>query len=926
MTLLYPEALLLLIPVGALWWRFLGDPDRPGGGPWRERLRRPGGWWRLAIAALGVVALSGPAAVLGTEGADLVIVVDRSSSMTDAARERTRELIRLAEDRRGPHDRVGVITFGGRAAIERRPENRGHLEAFGKEVDPDASSLRSGLELALEMIPSGRAARVLALTDGAATGADPRPLASAAAARGIPIDYRRLDERTGVRDVAVGDFALPAELQPGEAFQFSVELTASEAGPARWVLYREGERIAESSGDLVVGSNRLVFRDRVWTPGPARYELEVIAGDDRVPENDRGRGVTRVVGDAGILLFTHDGAEGNLGRALRAAGRPIRAVGAEIRPLDFADLAPYRAVVLENLAVGDFRESELEALRRFVEVGGGLLVTGGRRSFGNGGYRKSRLEPLLPVSMEVDQELRKSAIAIALVLDRSGSMSASVSGGLTKMQLANLGCAASIELLSPFDEVAVVAVDSSAHAVVELTPVEDKAGTKSRVMAIEAGGGGIFTYTALVAAADQLAGSSRAVRHIVLFADASDAEEPGDYRKFIPRLLAAGIRISVIALGRETDRDAAFLREVAELGEGAIHFTEEAEALPRLFSMETMAIARSGFVEGATPLRAGPDLPGLGELGDELPEIGGYNFVRPRDRASVAILSDDDAAAPVLAYWQFGTGRVATFAGEADGVFSGGLATWPRYGELFGSVVTWLAAETEAGGAQAFARRDGRDVEVRLELDPDRSETHPLAPPILVAVPDDPGRPVIRRPMQWEGEALLVARYRLEDGDLRHHRIELGDRALRANAVTLPYSPEFERRGDRPGGAALLAEIAERAGGRERLDLSGLFDLETTSVRYRSLTLPLTLLFLLLVVAEIAWRRLGLAFGDSWRFSRSARGDRAPAASTKSVESTTAPDPRRKEGSVDAGEALRAEKRSDALSSLAEAKRRARGE
>src|SRR5262245_44313090 len=163
-------------------------------------------------------------------------------------------------------------------------------------------------------------------------------------------------------------------------------------------------------------------------------------------------------------------------------------------------------------------------------------MTGGRASFGPGGYHESPVGDVLPVSLEMREERRKFALAMAIVLDRSGSMMASVAGGGTKMDLANRGAAAAVRLLSPLDQVAVIAVDSAPHLVVPMTPVKDVNAITSRIRRIESMGGGIFTATGIHAAAGELQKASPAVRHIVLFADAADAEEPGDLAAFVPAL------------------------------------------------------------------------------------------------------------------------------------------------------------------------------------------------------------------------------------------------------------------------------------------------------------------------------------------------------------------------------------------------------
>ena len=133
--------------------------------------------------------------------------------------------------------------------------------------------------------------------------------------------------------------------------------------------------------------------------------------------------------------------------------------------------------------------------------------------------------------MEIKNEHRKLSLAMAVALDRSGSMAVPVGDGRTKMDLANLGTCAAIETLGPFDEVGVIAVDSAPHVVSPLTSASEKDMICDQVRRIQSMGGGIFTYTALVTAARMVQESDKGTRHIVLFADAADAEEPGEYRE-----------------------------------------------------------------------------------------------------------------------------------------------------------------------------------------------------------------------------------------------------------------------------------------------------------------------------------------------------------------------------------------------------------
>ena len=91
--------------------------------------------------------------------------------------------------------------------------------------------------------------------------------------------------------------------------------------------------------------------------------------------------------------------------------------------------------------------------------------------------------------------------------------------------------------------------------------------------------------------------STAATRHIVLFADAADSEHPATYKVLLGKLTRAGVTVSVIGLGKPTDVDADFLRDVAKRGNGRIVFTDRPDELPRIFAQETLTVVRSTFVE-----------------------------------------------------------------------------------------------------------------------------------------------------------------------------------------------------------------------------------------------------------------------------------------------------------------------------------------
>jgi hypothetical protein len=466
--------------------------------------------------------------------------------------------------------------------------------------------------------------------------------------------------------------------------------------------------------------------------------------------------------------------------------------------------------------------------------------------------------------MEIKNEHRKLSLAMVVALDRSGSMAMPIGDGRTKMDLANLGTCAAIETLGPFDEVGVIAVDSAPHVVTELSPADDTKGICNRVLGIQSGGGGIFVYTALVQAANMVQASDKGTRHIVLFADAADAEEPGDYVRLLDRLHELGITVSVIGMGSELDPDAQFLKDVAKRGEGRIQFTAAVEELPRLFAQEAITVARSSFVDAPTATQAVADMVLLGDLPkSRFPNIDGYNLSYLRPGATVGVVTQDEYRAPVLAFWYQGLGRVAALTTEVDGRFSKSLNVWPDFGAFTVGLGRWLLGGDPPQGMRATMEREGGQAIVRVELDPDRKRGGPedvRSAAAAIVAPGDAAISQQRLPMSWIGDDTLEARFPVKKTGIYLGAVDLGNsKVLPLAPLSLPYSPEFEPRIDPDEGKKTLAEMARVTGGIDRTSWDDVFNASRLRDRQvRDLIIPLALLVLLLHMLEIAGRRLWL--------------------------------------------------------------------
>ena len=358
-----------------------------------------------------------------------------------------------------------------------------------------------------------------------------------------------------------------------------------------------------------------------------------------------------------------------------------------------------------------------------------------------------------------------------------------------------------------------------------------------------------------------------ATRHIILFADANDSEEPGDYRKLLKQYADAGITVSVIGLGTKADHDAKLLEEIATLGGGSIMFSNDPLELPRLFTQDTMSIARNTFIKKDDSQPQG--IPGLllpesrlmGELGSgPFPNVDGYNLCYIKSEATQAAVSTDEYHAPLSAFWYRGLGRAAALTLEVDGKYSGQFGHWSKANEFLVTHVRWLLGNARPDDLFVKIDRAGQDAVATVELDPDRPDKSRRGPPTLVVVPPGAEREAAFSPdFIWTGPDSLEARFRMDRTGTYRTLVKTGERKfVRGPAVTLPYSPEFVPRVGMPSGLDTLKQVAEVSGGKLRTDVLEVLADPPRSATSISLIPWLMALGIGLLLVEIGGRRLDL--------------------------------------------------------------------
>jgi Ca-activated chloride channel homolog len=375
-------------------------------------------------------------------------------------------------------------------------------------------------------------------------------------------------------------------------------------------------------------------------------------------------------------------------------------------PAGLAELAGFDAILLSDVAAHRLGTEWMTAVREFVEkLGGGLIMLGGPQSFGAGGYLKSPLEEVLPVRLRAPDDEEKQSAAVALVLDRSGSMAGE------KLEMAKSAAIATAEVLARSDHLGVYAFDSEVKVVTPMTRLTTTGGVVGQIGGLAAGGGTNLEPTFQVAR-EALRRVRAKVKHMIILTDGQTAG--GGYETMAAACRAEGITISTVALG--DGAHVGLLQAVAVAGGGQSYTSLTPEGIVRIFTQDTLMHTGRMLREEAFDARVNERhemLKGLEEW--EAPPLLGY--VRTVRKASAQVPLVTDQGDPLLAHWRFGLGKVTAFTSDAKSRWGALWVTrWPDYTRFWSQVLRETARPAQGGRLDLTAVMEGESARIRVDL------------------------------------------------------------------------------------------------------------------------------------------------------------------------------------------------------------------
>ncbi len=812
---------------------------------------------RLGTVLCLILALAGLQQKSQEDILSIVFLHDVSDSVPTIQQKAGIDWINTALDALKPTDVFSVVLFAGSAAMRIPNQTKAEQPYLTEdilsatEIDRAATNLAGALQLGMNLPTGGqgRQKRLVLLSDGVQNVGEASVLLDLVQASEIEVFTLPLSSEREY-EVWVRTLQTPSQVRAGETFHVRAIVETTTDTEVQVRLYRNDIPVTEPQAiTLKRGRQPIDFPQRISEEDVYTYRIDLSVdnstGDNS--ENNTGYGVTRVYGTPHVLYIEGDAEQAEVLKTVLETNRlAVEVLPPSEFPTDLVALQNNDAIILSNVSAEEFSTHQMELIESYVrDLGRGLVVIGGERAFGRGGYHDTPLEQVLPLEMTPRQ--KKESLALMLVVDASGSM-ANYVGPDQKIELALEGVRASIRALDDEDRAGVIAF--AAKIKMEHSPTTDHEEILREVGQLRPGSG-TKMYPALERAYEHLQTIDAKQKHILLL---SDGKSEGDFIRLVKRIAADKMTLSTIALG---DADRALMKEIAEAGGGGYRDVRNISELPKIMADEVRQTQKYTVQEPFQPIineGAYPMLAGI----DYVPTLYGYIATSEKELAQVYIHSHEDH--PILAGWNYGLGRAVAFTSDVKQGWGAAWIEWENFGKFWGQVVSWVLPLMD-GSADFDLKITHRNGRGRVLVDTASTiATHGLTFDVHVARPNAEGEVVeLRRvtPTQYSGEfsvrergAYLVTAQKNRDGQVESTAYE---------SLVLSYPAEFA---EFETNRQLLNELANRT--------NGIFEPSPKQIaqhggpvmeHLKPLSFALLIMSFILFVLEMILRRLSIASG-----------------------------------------------------------------
>ncbi|MBA3819020.1 MAG: VWA domain-containing protein [Deltaproteobacteria bacterium] len=637
-----------------------------------------------SLVVIGVaVALARPSWITEQNKVSTVLLVDVSDSVSEKQLAAAKRYVDDFVQAQGEGN-LQLVTFAEQPKAVRADGTGPLSAAIKRHVGAGAGTdTQAAMQLAYGLYPDGYLPRMVIVSDGNQTAGDVAVEAYRSKELGVKVSWRTFDQ-DAASEIRVVGLTVPDELKVGQPYEVTAEVWSTEPQRVKLSLQQDAfPNPLEPSKfvDLREGKNLVKFKSDAKRAGATTYTVRLATFDkDTEKANNQAVTTAPVKGKPNILyveggVLREPGSANYLKRALEHENMDVEVRGPRGLPSSAKELERFDLVMVSDVPAHLVGAAQMQALDTYVaSMGGGLIMAGGEDSFGSGGYQGTRMEQILPVRFDSEKIKEQPDIALALVIDKSGSMQG------PRIEAAKESARVTAEVLSPNDFIMVVAFDSEATVYVRPQRAANRTGISADIGRLTSGGG-TNIYPGLKEAFEGLQSINAKVKHVIVL---SDGEAPREgITELVQDMRAARITVSCVGV-QGSDRD--LLAMIADLGEGRLYMVEDIGALPKIFMKETQEAQKSQLVEDLVQVRIAKQVEAIeGTNVEAAPPLHGYVTTKPKPTAETILISD--LGEPILARWRYGAGTTVAWTSDVKNRWSVDWIRWGGYPKFWAQVV-----------------------------------------------------------------------------------------------------------------------------------------------------------------------------------------------------------------------------------------------
>jgi uncharacterized membrane protein len=664
-------------------------------------------------------------------------------------------------------------------------------------------------------------------------------------------------------------------LKPG-LNRFPVTVPGLQAGVKRFKATIDGQDIQGG----VVG------------PGGA-----AVAGKaDTLLDNNTSEGFTVIKGKGKILYVdntTDDAGQRGPGKlladSLASEGINLETIDVRSFPTDAVALQSYDAIILHNVpyGMGGLDNIQDRMLSAYVhDMGGGLVMIGGKDSFGAGGWTGTKLEEVLPVNMEIPAQRQMPKGALVLIMHSCEMPNGNYWGEQCAIQ--------AIKTLSDRDEVGIISYSWGGRGGGGVGgaqwdyPLNEKGSgekVEAAIKSMQLGDMPSFDDALNLALngtgpnAPSLMRSDARQKHVIIISDGDpQAPQPALYKALADNRISVS---TVTVYPHNIDPKsgvAPVMREIPERLKGRYYgpIDKNPSQLPQIFIKEATVVRRSLIFE-KDPIAVKIGAPGSDLIKGlaSIPQVRGMVLTSRKNSPQIDVaLVGGDNNDPILANWQAGAGRAVAYTSDATDRWGNYWAASGSYAKFWAQVVRSVARPPMSTDFDIKVTQDGNVGRVTVEaMNKDSGFMNflnirgdvlgPDMKPMNVRLTQvGPGVYQGEFPVRDPGNYITMLNY-TGAGDQRGYLL---------GGLANSTSPETR---DLQSNDTLLQQIADRTGGRVIPAFDGLTDLfSRENLAVTSSPLPvwdIVLPFLLvLILIDVAVRRIAWDWASTKRMAAGA--------------------------------------------------------